>query len=90
MKSLGQQLKEARQLKGLTVEKLANRCGLTLRTVYRAEGDKADPTMETVLAIARELRYPLRFAVKGEVMELVPAGNVIKKWPKGRSPEDEE
>lgn len=91
MKTLGQQLKEARELKGLTVQKLANRTNLAERTIYRAEGDGDKlPTMETILAVARELRYPLRFAVRGEVMELVPAGNIIKKWPKGRTPEDGE
>lgn len=51
-------LKRARKVRGMTLAEVAERSGLFLQAVARAERSDTDPRASTVAAIARALRAP--------------------------------
>lgn len=53
--SFGQRLREARNHKGLTQEKVARHLDVTLRTYVRWESDESDPRGEQVIALGQLL-----------------------------------
>ena len=59
MEKLGDLLKEARQLKGLTQEELADRTNINLRTIQRIENGDNKPRLNTVRSLAGELGLEL-------------------------------
>jgi transcriptional regulator with XRE-family HTH domain len=59
VEDLGDIIKEARQLKGLTQEELADRTNINLRTIQRIENGENKPRLNTVRSLAGELGLEL-------------------------------
>jgi transcriptional regulator with XRE-family HTH domain len=57
---LGARIKEVRKLRQLSQEKLAEKVGVEPKQISRIEGGKSSPSMDTLEAIARELRVEMR------------------------------
>jgi transcriptional regulator with XRE-family HTH domain len=57
--SFGQTIRRKRKALGLTLEQLAERAGLTPNFVGSVENGQRDPSLSTVLALAKGLRTPL-------------------------------
>ena len=57
--SLGIKIREARDKKGLSQEKLAQKAGITASTMYKIEKDKINPTFKVVVGIAKALNISL-------------------------------
>lgn len=55
MENIGAKIKELRLLKGLTQEELAERTGLSVRTIQRIENGDVDPRTYTLSALAEAL-----------------------------------
>jgi transcriptional regulator with XRE-family HTH domain len=69
---LGAEIRRRRQALGWSLEELAHRCGLSWRYLSSVEGDKRDPSLSTIEAIATALG-----AEPGELLglkALAPAG----------------
>ncbi|MCF2531770.1 helix-turn-helix domain-containing protein [Yinghuangia soli] len=58
-RALGAKVRAARLYADLTQEELAERCGVSWRTIHRIEYATMDPTYSVLLRIAHELRIPL-------------------------------
>lgn len=56
---LAKQLKEVRNKKGFTQEKLAYESDITLSQIARIETVKSNPTVSTIFKIARTLNVPV-------------------------------
>jgi transcriptional regulator with XRE-family HTH domain len=54
----GKEVRRRREALGLTLEELAERAGLTPNYVGTVETGKRDPSLSTVLALAKGLRVP--------------------------------
>ena len=54
----GQEVRRRREAAGLTLEALAERAGLTPNYIGGIEMGKRDPSLSTVLSLARGLRIP--------------------------------
>ena len=52
---LAGRIKSARQSAGLTVQELADRIGLALRSLYQIEDGRSDPSAATLRAMAEAL-----------------------------------
>lgn len=59
LKMLAQQLKEVRKRHGYTQEKLAHEAGLELSQIGRIETARTNPTVSTLMRIARTLDIPV-------------------------------
>jgi transcriptional regulator with XRE-family HTH domain len=70
--SFGNTVRRRRQGLGLTLEALAERSGLTPNYLGSVEMGRRDPSLSTVLAIAKGLRVPAA-ELLGGVKELSPA-----------------
>jgi transcriptional regulator with XRE-family HTH domain len=69
---LGAEIRRRRTALGWTLEELAHRAGLSWRYLSSVEGDKRDPSLSTIAAIAKALG-----AEPGELLgvrEIAPAG----------------
>ena len=55
MKSLGEQVKEARRVKKMTQETLANRAGISKFAVQAMEAGRSKPTLDVLFKVTREL-----------------------------------
>jgi len=55
MNSIGQQIKTARKLIGLTQTELANKAGMTRQQIARIENDKNSPLYCNLLKISKAL-----------------------------------
>lgn len=62
----------ARQRRGLTKESLAERVGLTSRSIISYEGGEAEPTLESLERLARVLEFPVDFFSSEEVDQIPP------------------
>jgi transcriptional regulator with XRE-family HTH domain len=69
--SFGQTIRRKRKALGLTLEQLAERAGLTPNFVGSVENGQRDPSLSTVLALAKGLRTPLA-ELLGGVRDLGP------------------
>lgn len=52
---IGDQLRAARERAGISAQDLATRAGVHLNTLYRIERGQANPTLDTLEALGREL-----------------------------------
>lgn len=52
-------LREARKRRGVTLAEVAERTGLLMPAISRAERDGTDPRISTVIAIAQAMKIPL-------------------------------
>jgi len=59
MENIGTKIKELRLLKGLTQEELADKTGLSVRTIQRIESGEVDPRTYTLNALADALGVDL-------------------------------
>jgi transcriptional regulator with XRE-family HTH domain len=59
LEQFGQKLKELRLQKGLTLEELAFEADIELSQVHRAEKGKINPTLTTLIALAKGLGITL-------------------------------
>lgn len=79
MKTFGVQLRDARVGKALSQEGLAQRTGLTVKTIYRLEAGETDfPSVRALLKITRELNTKFEFEDHGKAFILAPNGLVKK------------
>lgn len=77
----GQELRRRRDAVGLTLEALAERAGLTPNYIGGIETGKRDPSLTTVLALAKGLRVPateLLGCVRGLSPAAVEAGRLFE------------
>jgi XRE family transcriptional regulator, fatty acid utilization regulator len=75
---LGLKLKSLRQAKGLTLQALAGRCGLSVSYLSEIEKGKKYPKAEKLIAIARALGAPFEEVVSPQVNEeLAPVKTVF-------------
>lgn len=63
----GSRLRVGRERRGLTKRALADDVGLTERSVFEHEANRADPTEEHVKAYAERLRFPVSFFEQPEL-----------------------
>lgn len=63
----GSRLRVARERRGLTKRALADRVGLTERSVFEHEANRAVPTEDHVRAYAERLRFPVSFFEQPEL-----------------------
>ncbi len=54
MKSFAEQLREARNDRGISQEVLAKRSGVSYRTIERMESGKGEPSVSTLIKLVRE------------------------------------
>lgn len=66
LKKLGAHIKKLRQAKGLTTREFANVTDIAHSQVWRIESGRVDPTISTLLAIARTLEVSLEDLVPKE------------------------
>lgn len=59
MENIGQKIKDLRLLKGLTQEDLAEKTGLSVRTIQRIENGEVDPRTFTLTALAEALEVDI-------------------------------
>ncbi len=69
----GKEVRRRREALGLTLEQLAERAELTPNYVGTVENGKRDPSLSTVVALAKGLHVPPA-ELLGGVKELGPAG----------------
>ena len=84
--SLGREVRRRRKALGLTLEQLAERSRLTPHFLSTVENDQRDPSVSTVLALAKGLACAPG-ELLGGVKELSPAGYEAGKLFDG-APED--
>ncbi len=80
----GQEVRRRRQAAGLTLEQLAERCELTPNYVGTIEKGKRDPSLSTVIAIARGLKIApadLVGGVKGLGPGAIEAARLFETLP---------
>lgn len=68
----GREVRRRREALGLTLEQLAERSGLTPNYIGGVETDKRNPSLSTVLGLAKGLRVPAGELLSG-VKDLSPA-----------------
>ena len=67
--SLGTIIKSARQNAGITMEKLAERVGVTERYLYRIENEGQKPSYDVFIKLLRELSIDPRLIVYPELRD---------------------
>jgi transcriptional regulator with XRE-family HTH domain len=70
--SFGREVRRRRKALGLTLEQLAERSGLTPNYIGTVENGRRDPSLSTVLALAKGLAIPAG-ELFGGMVELSPA-----------------
>ena len=70
----GREVRRRRKALGLTLEQLAERSHLTPNYLGTVESSKRDPSLSTVLGIAKGLRVPPGDLLGGASAEVGPAG----------------
>lgn len=71
--SFGRTIRKRREELGLTLEQYAERCGLSPNYIGSVENGRRDPSLSTVLALAKGLRIPPA-ELFGGVKDLGPDG----------------
>lgn len=61
----GREVRRRRKVLGLTLEQLAERSGLTPNYIGTVENDRRDPSLSTVIALARGLGVPTAELIGG-------------------------
>jgi transcriptional regulator with XRE-family HTH domain len=59
LKAFGENLKKLREAKGLTTRQLADSADIAYSQIWTLESGQGDPTLTTLLAIAKALRVTL-------------------------------
>ena len=72
--SFGKEVRRRRTALGLTIEQLGVRSGLAANYVGTVENGKRDPSLSTIVALARGLEIPARDLLSDETLDLTPAG----------------
>ncbi|PYP90834.1 MAG: hypothetical protein DMG65_10010 [Candidatus Angelobacter sp. Gp1-AA117] len=67
MPTLGDRIREVREERGWTLEKLAEKTGLSRSFLSEVENNKATPSAESVLKISNALGVSLDYLLKGEI-----------------------
>lgn len=75
MNLIAKKISEARKIKGLTQEELADRSNINLRTIQRIENDESEPRGKTLKLICDVLHL--------DVSELMPGNNSQKDFKLG-------
>lgn len=63
LKEFGENLKQLRTEKGLTTRQFADLADIAYSQVWTLESGKGDPSLTTLLAIARALEVPLEILI---------------------------
>ncbi len=66
---LGIRLREVRQQKGLSLQRLADRAGVSAAAIYRIEQGNMVPTITTLMKLAMALNRPVSFFVNENVAD---------------------
>lgn len=66
LKVFGENLKKLREAKGLTTREFANLADIAYSQVWTLESGKGDPSLTTLMAIARVLEVPLSSLISQE------------------------
>jgi transcriptional regulator with XRE-family HTH domain len=82
----GQEVRRRREAAGLTLEALAERSGLTPNYIGGIEMGKRDPSLSTLLSLARGLRAPPADLLGG-LAEMSPAAIEAGRLFEGTLPE---
>ncbi len=84
--TLGALLRWRRDALGLTQKQLAERCGLSVRTIIELEHDKSRPYHDTVRRLADELalspRERLQFIAAAHHWDVPPPDTLAASWPR--------
>jgi quercetin dioxygenase-like cupin family protein len=79
---LGAKVREVRQQKGLSLQRLADRAGVSAAAIYRIEQGNMVPTITTLMKLAVALNRPVSFFVN----EYVADKPVVHTIASGRQP----
>ena len=66
LKAFGENLKRLRELKGLTTRQLADTADIAYSQIWTLESGQGDPTLTTLLALARALEVSVDGLVQGQ------------------------
>lgn len=77
MPSVGERIKEVREKKGLTQEKLAEKTGLSKGFISDVENGKTDISSDNLLKVADVLNANLDYLLRGETREVRPREPVV-------------
>lgn len=80
MENIGIKIRELRLLKGLTQEELAEKTGLSVRTIQRIENGEVDPRTYTLSALANALGVDLEEFTSTIAEERKPISNEQYNW----------
>lgn len=85
--TLGNKIKQKREEKNLSQEKLAELLGLSRQTIYNFENDLTLPNSKDLKNIARELECTYNYLLNDEEIECKPKEtglytDIKKNWPK--------
>jgi len=69
MENIGTKIRELRLLKGFTQEDLADKTGLSVRTIQRIENGEVDPRTFTLNALAEALEVDLQVLTSTKIVE---------------------
>ena len=84
--SFGREIRRRREALGLTIEELAERAGLSPNYVGTVENGRRDPSLSTILALAKGLRVPAG-ELLGGTKELSPAACELGRMFDAASPD---
>ena len=62
----GARLKNARLYRGWTVEELAKKVNISKQAISLYENNKNYPSMEKIIALAKELKFPYEYFMQSE------------------------
>lgn len=79
--SFGSRLKEARLLRGMSMEALSKKCGITKPSMVRYERHDYMPMLGTIITLAHALDMPIAFFVQDYERE------TKRETPNGRTRE---
>lgn len=65
----GNRLKTARLYNGLTIEELANKIEITKQAISSLENEKMAPSFDTLLALSRELKFPITYFMQKNLVQ---------------------
>jgi transcriptional regulator with XRE-family HTH domain len=79
--SIGEQIKQARQLKKLSQVEFAERCNLNIRTIQRIENNEVNPRLYTLRIISKVLGVTLmnENEIENESKQLTKLRNMFEK-----------
>ncbi len=84
--SFGREIRRRREAVGWTIEELAERAGLSPNYIGTVENGRRDPSLSTILALAKGLRVPAG-ELLGGTRELSPAGCEVGRLFDAATPE---